>query len=134
IGQIVAIRYTVTPQFAGSTVTGAVTVQASTGERCSAAPTAGACTITFQTGGTRTLTATYSGDGNVSGSASAAATQNVSSVSLSTTSLLFGNHVVGTTSASQTVTSANVGATTLTITGIARSPNFSDSNNCGGSL
>ncbi|MFL6308273.1 MAG: choice-of-anchor D domain-containing protein [Candidatus Sulfotelmatobacter sp.] len=134
IGQIVTIRYTVTPQFAGSTVTGTVTVQASTGERCSAAPTAGACTITFQTGGTRTLTATYSGDGNVSGSASAAPTQNVSSVSLSTTSLLFGNQVVGTRSASQTVTIANVGTTTLTITGIAWSPNFSDSNNCGGSL
>jgi hypothetical protein len=32
------------------------------------------------------------------------------------------------------VTIANVGTTTLTFTGFAWSPNFSDSNNCGGSL
>jgi FtsP/CotA-like multicopper oxidase with cupredoxin domain len=134
IGQIVSIKYSVTPQFAGSAVTGTVTVQASTGERCSASAAAGACPITFQTGGSRTVTATYSGDGNVNGSASAAMTQNVSNVSLSTTSLLFGNQVVGTRSASQGVTIANVGTTTLTITGFAWSPNFSDSNNCGGSL
>ena len=134
IGQIVTIRYTVTPQFAGSGVTGSVTVRASTGESCSAAPTVGACTITFQTGGPRTLTATYSGDGNVNGSTSAAATQTVSSISLSTFSLLFGNQVVGTRSATQQVTIANVGTTTLTFTGFSWSPNFSDSNNCGGSL
>jgi FtsP/CotA-like multicopper oxidase with cupredoxin domain len=134
IGQIVTIRYTVTPQFAGSAITGTVAVQASTGESCSAAPNVGACSITFQTGGTRTLTATYSGDSNVNGSASAAATQRVSGVSLSTTSLLFGNQVVGTISATQQVTLANVGNTTLTISNIAWSANFSDSNNCGGSL
>ena len=123
-----------TPQFSGSAVTGSVTVRASTGESCSAAPTVGACTITFQTGGPRTLTATYSGDGNVNGSASAAATQTVSSISLSTSSLLFGNQVVGTRSATQQVTIANVGSTTLTFTGFSWSPNFSDRNNCGGSL
>jgi hypothetical protein len=134
IGQIVTIKYTVNPQFAGSVVTGTVTVKASTGESCTAAPTAGACTITFQTGGSRTIVATYSGDGNITGSASTAVTQNVSNVSLSTTSLLFGNQVVGTRSAQQQVTIANVGTTTLTITGFAWSPNFSDSNNCGGSL
>jgi FtsP/CotA-like multicopper oxidase with cupredoxin domain len=134
IGQIVTIKYTVTPQFLGSAATGTVVVQASTGESCSAAPTAGACTITFQVGGTRTLTATYSGDGNVNGSAAAAVTQKVSGVSLSTTSLLFGNQVVGTISAAQQVTLANVGTTTLTISNIQWSANFSDSNNCGGSL
>jgi len=134
IGQIVTIKYAVTPQFAGSAVTGTVIVQASTGESCSTAPTAGACTMTFQTGGTRTLTATYSGDTNVNGSASTAVTQKVSGVSLSTTSLLFGNQLVGTISAAQQVTLANVGTTTLTISNIRWSPNFSDSNNCGGSL
>jgi MBG domain (YGX type)/Bacterial Ig-like domain (group 3)/Abnormal spindle-like microcephaly-assoc'd, ASPM-SPD-2-Hydin/Protein of unknown function (DUF1573) len=134
IGQIVTIKYTVTPQFQGSAVTGTVVVQASTGESCTAAATAGACTITFQVGGTRTLTATYSGDGNVNGSAAAALTQKVSGVSLSTTSLLFGNQVVGTISAAQQVTLANVGTTTLTISNIQWSANFSDSNNCGGSL
>ena len=134
IGQIVTIQYAVTPQFPGSAMTGTVTVLASTGESCSAGAAAGACTITFQTGGTRTLTATYSGDGNVNGSASAAATQKVSGVSLSTASLLFGNQVVGTISAAQQVTLANVGTTTLTISNIQWSANFSDSNNCGGSL
>jgi FtsP/CotA-like multicopper oxidase with cupredoxin domain len=134
IGQIVTIQYAVTPQFPASAVAGTVTVQASTGESCSAAPTAGACTITFQTGGTRSLTATYSGDGNVNGSASAAVTQKVSGVSLSTTSLLFGNQVVGTISAAQQVTLTNVGTTTLTLSNIQWGPNFSDSNNCGASL
>jgi len=134
IGQIVTIQYAVTPQFPGSAVKGSVTVLASTGESCSATPASGACTITFQTGGTRTLTATYSGDGNVNGSASAAVTERVSSVSLSTTSLLFGNQVVGSISAAQQVTLANVGTTTLTISNIQWSSNFSDSNNCGGSL
>jgi FtsP/CotA-like multicopper oxidase with cupredoxin domain len=134
IGQIVTMRYIVTPQFAGSAFGGTVTVRASTNESCTAAATAGACTITFTTGGSRTLTATYSGDPNVTGSASAAVTQKVSGVSLSTTSLLFGNQLVGTRSAAQTVTIANVGTTTLTITGFAWSTNFSDSNNCGGSL
>jgi hypothetical protein len=111
-----------------------VTVLASTNESCSAAPTAGACTITFQTAGTRSLTATYSGDGNVNGSAAAAVTQKVSGVSLSTTSLLFGNQVVGTISAAQQVTLANVGTTSLTLSNIQWGPNFSGSNNCGGSL
>ncbi len=134
IGQIVTIKYSVTPQFPGSAVTGTVTVQASSGERCSAAPTAGGCPITFQTGGTRTLTATYSGDTNINGSASTTVTQKVSGVSLSTTSLLFGNQVVGSISAAQQVTLANVGTATLTISNIQWSPNFSDSNNCGGSL
>jgi FtsP/CotA-like multicopper oxidase with cupredoxin domain len=134
IGQIVTVKYVVTPQFAGSAVTGTVSVTASTGETCSATPLAGSCNLTFATGGSRTITATYSGDGNVNGSVSAAVNQKVSSVSLSTFSLLFGNQLVGTTSATQQVTLVNVGTTTLTINSIQWSANFSDSNNCGGSL
>jgi hypothetical protein len=53
---------------------------------------------------------------------------------LSTFSLLFGNQLVGTASASQTVTLSNVGTTTITISNITWSANFSDTNNCGGSL
>lgn len=134
IGQIVTVKYVVTPQFAGSAVTGTVSVKASTGETCSATPLAGSCNLTFATGGSRTITATYSGDVNVNGSVSAAVNQSVSSVSLSTFSLLFGNQLVGTTSATQQVTLVNVGTTTLTINSIQWSANFSDSNNCGGSL
>jgi hypothetical protein len=111
-------------------------VTASTGETCSGALTggAGSCTLTFATGGSRTLTATYSGDVNFLGSTSAAATQVVSNVSVSTTALLFGNQLVGTASAPQTVTLANVGTTTLTGISFAWSGNFSDSTTCGTSL
>lgn len=134
IGQIVTVSFRTTPQFTGIP-SGSVTVTASTGETCNGALTAGAgsCTLKFATGGSRTLTAVYSGDSNFLTS-SGTATQVVSGLSLSTTSLLFGNQVVGTRSASQTVTIANVGTTTVTFTGFAWSPNFSDSNNCGGSL
>lgn len=137
IGQIVTISFSVTPQFLG-VPTGNVTVTASTGETCTGALNgggAGNCTIIFNTGGSRTLTASYAGDGNFLASGpSAAKTQQVSNLSLSTLSLLFGNQLVGTTSASQAVTLTNVGTTTITISNIAWSPNFSDSNNCNGSL
>lgn len=136
IGQIVTVSFNVAPQFSG-TPSGNVTVTASTGETCSGALTggAGSCTLTFATGGSRTLTATYAGDGNFLASGpSAAVTQVVSNISLSSTSLLFGNQTVGTRSAAQTVTLSNVGTTTLTISGITWSTNFSDSTNCGTTL
>ncbi|MGZ5508843.1 MAG: choice-of-anchor D domain-containing protein, partial [Limisphaerales bacterium] len=134
VGQIVTVNFAVTPQFAGTVPTGIVTVKASTGETCSATLPASSCNLIFATGGSRTLTATYAGNTNFLGSTSTAVTQKVSGISLSTTTLLFGNQLVGTRSANQTVTIANVGTTTLTITGFAWSTNFSDSNNCGGSL
>jgi FtsP/CotA-like multicopper oxidase with cupredoxin domain len=135
IGQIVTVSFSVSPQFTG-TPSGTVTVRASTNETCSAALTAGSgrCTLTFATGGSRTLTATYSGDGNFLASSSGPATQLVSNLSLSTSSLLFGNQLVGTRSANQTVTLSNVGTTPISISGIAWSTNFSDSNNCGTTL
>jgi hypothetical protein len=135
IGQIVTVSFKVAPQFSGIP-TGSVTVTASTGESCTGALTAGvgSCTLTFVTGGNRALTAVYSGDGNFVTSTSAPATQVVSNISLSTFSLLFGNQLVGTRSSSQTVTLANVGTTTLTITGMTWSAGFSDSSNCGPTL
>ena len=136
IGQIVTVGFSVAPQFSG-TPTGSVTVTASTGETCSGALTAGAgsCTLTFATGGSRTLTAVYNGDGNfLASNPSAPVTEVVSSISLSTTSLLFGNQLVGTRSAAQTVTLMNVGTTPLTINSITWSTNFSDSTNCGTTL
>lgn len=63
IGQIVTVSFSVSPQFTG-TPSGTVTTRASTtNETCSAALTAGSgrCPLTFATGGSRTLTATYSG-------------------------------------------------------------------------
>ncbi|MGB7848355.1 MAG: MBG domain-containing protein [Candidatus Acidiferrum sp.] len=135
IGQIVTVTFSVAPQFAGAP-TGTVTVRASTGESCigTLAAGRGSCALTFAIGGPRTLTASYPGDLNFLGGSSAPATQMVSSLSLSTSSLLFGNQLVGTVSAPQTVTLSNVGSTSITIIGVQWSANFSDSNNCGASL
>lgn len=81
------------------------------------------------------LTAIYGGDTNFLASpVSKPVTQVVSSISLSTSSLLFGDQLVGTTSASQTVTISNVGITTITGISFAWSANFSDSTTCGISL
>jgi FtsP/CotA-like multicopper oxidase with cupredoxin domain len=136
-GQIVTVSFTVAPQFTG-VASGTVSVVASTGETCSAALAAGAgsCTLTFLSGGSRTLTANYPGDTNFLASASAPVTEVVSSVVLSTNALLFGNQLLNTTSASQTVTLSNVGTANVAINSITISGNFTQSNNCpiGGSL
>ena len=62
--------------------------------------------------------------------------QSVVGSSLSTTSLLFGNQTVNTTSASQTVTFANVGATTININSITLNPttNYTFTTTCGTTL
>jgi hypothetical protein len=136
-GQVVTFNFAVAPQFTG-VPSGSVTVTASTGETCNGtlALGAGSCTITFLTGGSRTVTAAYVGDPNFLGSTSAAVTQKVSSVDLSTTALLFGNQMLNTTSASQAVTLTNVGTTPLAMTSVAIIGNFAQSNNCpfGGTL
>jgi Cep192 domain 4/HYDIN/CFA65/VesB-like, Ig-like domain len=51
-------------------------------------------------------------------------------VSLSPTSLLFGNQVVGTTSAAQTVTLTNASSAPLTITGLSKPSDFSVTSAC----
>jgi len=91
-GQAVTINFSVTGTGVGPT--GTVTVTASTGESCSGTLTshAGSCSITFQSGGTRTLTARYAGDSiyNTSTSTGVSHTVNAPAVSLSPTSLSFG--------------------------------------------
>ena len=136
IGQVVTVSFRVTPQFTG-VPTGTVTVTAATGETCTGnlSVGVGSCTLSFATGGTRTLTAVYNGDTNFLASpASAPVTQKVSGVSLSTFSLLFGNQLVNTISAPQTVTLANVGTTTITGISFVWSGAFSDSTNCAATL
>jgi FtsP/CotA-like multicopper oxidase with cupredoxin domain len=135
IGQIVTVSFGVAPQYS-QTPTGSVTVKASTNETCTTnlSSGAGSCKLIFNIGGPRTLTATYAGDSNFLGSTSASVNQQVSGISLSTTSLLFGNQLVNTNSAPQTVTLSNVGTTTITGISLAWSANFSDSTNCGTSL
>jgi hypothetical protein len=55
-------------------------------------------------------------------------------VNLSASALTFAAQLVGTTSWSQPVTLSNTGIAALTITGIATSANFGETNNCGSSL
>jgi hypothetical protein len=59
---------------------------------------------------------------------------NSAAVSLSPTSLNFGNQSVGTTSAPQTVTMTNSGSAALTINSISTTGDFAQSNACGNSL
>jgi len=110
VGQIVTVTFSVT----GTTPpTGTVTLNASTGQSCTATLPAASCTLTFLASGKPTLTANYSGGANFLASSSATVTQVVSQVNLSTRALLFGNQEVGAISAIQNVTLTNVGTTPL---------------------
>ena len=74
---------------------------------------------------------------NASGSpqtVSLAGTGLVPIASLSPTSLSFGSQVIGTASASQTLTLSNTGGAPLAISGIAISGDFSQSGSCGSTL
>jgi hypothetical protein len=55
-------------------------------------------------------------------------------VSLAPSSLAFSAQIVGTRSSARTVTLSNTGSATLTLTAIATSANFGQTNNCGGSV
>ncbi len=78
-GKAVVVKFTVAQAMRYSVPTGGVTVNASTGESCTAtlASGSGSCSVTFNSAGSRTLTATYAGDNNNNPSVSAAVTQTV---------------------------------------------------------
>ena len=57
-----------------------------------------------------------------------------SGVNLSASALTFAGQLVGTTSVSQPVTLSNTGAATLTITGVATTTDFGETDNCVGSV
>jgi len=87
--------------------------------------------------GSHSITATYSGDANFLGSTSPVLTQQVngSTLTVSPTSLSFGNQVINETSAAKTVTLTNTGATSVTISSITVSANFAiSSSTCGATL
>src|SRR5579863_4309870 len=137
VGQSVTISYTVT-----SGATGTVSVSASTGESCSGPLTAsvGSCSITFNTTGPRTLTGTYSGDGNFAGSVSGGLAQSVVSptATVSPTSINFGAVRRGHT-VNQNVTLTNNGSTSIKITSVRISggsdpDDFRAASHCGSSL
>jgi Big-like domain-containing protein/centrosomal CEP192-like protein len=112
--QAVTISFTAAGTGAGPT--GSVRVTASTNESCTRTLTSahtGTCSITFSTAGSRTLTASYAGDSNFNGSTSASVSQTVNSptVSLSPSSINFGNVTRGSTQTqAETVTNTGTGA------------------------
>ena len=81
VGQSVAVHYTVTST--GGTPTGNVTVSDGT-ISCTGTVAAGTCSLTFTSAGAKTLTATYAGDGNFSGSTSAGEAHTVNAASTTT--------------------------------------------------
>ncbi len=112
---------------------------------CGSGLAAGAsCTlnVTFAptTDGTRSGTLTITDNNNrVAGSTqtvslSGTGTGTAPIAGVSPPSLTFSSQVVGTTSASQPVTLSNTGNATLTISNIATSANFGETNTCGGSV
>jgi hypothetical protein len=85
VGQTVTIPFTLseTPPDAALNPGGVVTINASTGESCTATLPATSCTITFTAIGTRNLTASYPGDANFDSSTSTPRSQNVNIASTS---------------------------------------------------
>jgi hypothetical protein len=115
-GQPVLVSFSVT---GNGSPTGTVTVTASSGETpCTGTLSAGAgsCSLTFFTDGSRTLTATYSGDPNFNGSTSTTVTQTVNGplASVSPQSINFGTVYLGTITV-KSVTVTNVGNAAMTI-------------------
>jgi hypothetical protein len=109
VGQTVTVSFTVVAAVGSSVPSGSVTVTASTGEACgpvTLASGAGSCSITFTSSGSRTLTATYSGDSNFLGSSSSGSGQPVGDFSISATP------------AAQTIPSGHQGYYTITLTPI----------------
>jgi hypothetical protein len=85
-GETVEIDWSVTvnpPGSVGVALTGNVTVQAGS-DSCTAPVSAGKCSVTFTTTGAKTITATYQGDSNYNGSASAGASHTVNKADTTT--------------------------------------------------
>ncbi|MFT3743934.1 MAG: M36 family metallopeptidase [Pyrinomonadaceae bacterium] len=77
-GQSYAVNWSTTPVApATGTPTGNVTVSDGAGATCTAAVAAGTCNLTSATSGTKTITATYAGDANFTGSTSQSVQHNV---------------------------------------------------------
>jgi hypothetical protein len=105
--QAVTVKYTVAVNAPGAgTPTGNVTVSDGT-VSCTATISAGQCALTMTTGGAHTLTATYAGDSNFSGSTSASVTHTVDATPPDTTILTMPISPTTSTSASFTFTGSD---------------------------
>jgi hypothetical protein len=84
LGQSATCTFTVTAVAPGSgTPTGNVTVSDTADDTCTATVATGGCSITFATAGSKTLKASYAGDGNFNASTSAGASQKVTDFTIS---------------------------------------------------
>jgi hypothetical protein len=142
-GQTVTFTATVSSQFFKFQPTGTVSFfDGTTNIGNSNLNSSGVATLTTSTlsVGTHSMTATYNGDANFLPSTSPVLYQIVQGaiVSLSPTSLNFGNQTVGITSSPQNVTLQNTGNINLTITSIqitgTNSGDFGEKDNCPASL
>src|SRR5581483_9963775 len=85
VGQAVTVAFSVAVTSPGAgTPTGNVTVTDGT-VSCTGTVAAGSCSLTITSAGPKSLTATYAGDANFNGSASAAASHTVDKASTTTT-------------------------------------------------
>jgi hypothetical protein len=86
VGQSYTVTFNVSVNAPGSgTPTGTVNVSDGAGGSCSNPVSVGNCSLTSTTAGTKSVVASYVGDGNFNASASAGATQNVGQANTTTT-------------------------------------------------
>ena len=106
----------------------------------SSLPSGATCTIaitfapTAAGARTGTLTITDNGPKSPQGVSLSGTGIGIPMAALSTSSLNFGNQNVGTSSSAQTLTLSNTGSAPLSLSSIAVSGDFSQTNNCGSSL
>ncbi len=120
VGQSYAVNWSVSvnsPGALGVALTGNVTVDAGGGNTCTAAVSAGTCNIVSTTAGLKSITATYAGDTNYNGSASAGA-----------------SHTVNKADTTTTITNAAALGSTPTVVGQSYAVNWSVSVNAPGAL
>ncbi len=135
-----SVTFTATVSGSSGTPTGTVTFLDGSTAICSSVVLSSGvatCTTASLASGSQSITASYSGDATYGAATSAALTQTVQSgstqsgqLTLSRGSIDFGGESMGTTSLPQTITITNSGHTTITISGIAASSQFAQSNNC----
>ena len=128
----------------GIAISGANASDFSQTNNCGSSVAAGAncaVSVTFKPAATGVRSATVTLTDNAASSPQTVAlsgTGTASAVSISPSSVAFGNQTVGTTSTGQTVTLANTGSADLSITSIAVSgsnaSNFAQTNNCGSTV
>ena len=109
VGQSVAISFDVLGDGTASPVGGAVTVQANTGETCTAGVSSNGCSLTFSTPGNRTIRAIYDGNSSFNGSTSPPVSVNVVSFTLSVSP---GSQSIATRRATYTISVASVSGST----------------------